>query len=117
MITIIDYGAGNVKSVQNMLKKIGVKSILTNSITEIENAQPLVSNCVEQIDLLDFLSRKFPQSSAMVPFSRDRDDRAPLAPGYGTIYEFFLPCGQGHDREQLQKILGCEHTFNFSVII
>lgn len=42
MITIIDYGAGNVKSVQNMLKKIGVDSILTNTIEEIENATKLI---------------------------------------------------------------------------
>ena len=50
MITIIDYGAGNVKSVQNMLKKIGVKSILTNSITEIENATKLILPGVGSFD-------------------------------------------------------------------
>lgn len=42
MITIIDYGAGNVKSVQNMLKKIGIESISTHSIKEIENATKLI---------------------------------------------------------------------------
>ena len=42
MITIIDYGAGNVKSVQNMLKKIGVQSILTKDISEIEKASKLI---------------------------------------------------------------------------
>jgi len=42
MITIIDYGAGNVKSVQNMLKKIGVESTLTKEISVIEEATKFI---------------------------------------------------------------------------
>lgn len=38
MITIIDYGMGNLGSVQNMLNRIGVQSQITNSITDIEKA-------------------------------------------------------------------------------
>jgi glutamine amidotransferase len=68
MITIIDYGAGNVKSVQNMLKKIGVESILTKSINEIETASKLILPGVGHFDygmqqlqksgLIDTLNKK-----------------------------------------------------------
>ncbi len=42
MITIIDYGMGNLGSVQNMLNRIGVQSQVTNSITAIEKADKLL---------------------------------------------------------------------------
>jgi glutamine amidotransferase len=32
MITIIDYGMGNLGSISNLLSKIGVKSIITSEI-------------------------------------------------------------------------------------
>lgn len=42
MLTIIDYKAGNVRSIQNMLKKIGYKSIISDKIEDIENADKLI---------------------------------------------------------------------------
>ena len=42
MLTIIDYKAGNVRSIQNMLKKIGVKSIISNKQEDIEKADRLI---------------------------------------------------------------------------
>lgn len=42
MITIINYGMGNLGSVQNMLKRIGVKSIITSDINEIEKAEKIL---------------------------------------------------------------------------
>lgn len=42
MITIIDYGMGNLGSVKNMLNRIGVQSQITNSITAIEKADKLL---------------------------------------------------------------------------
>ena len=50
MITIIDYGVGNVKSIQNMLKKIGVSSILTNNPSYIEKASKLILPGVGHFD-------------------------------------------------------------------
>ena len=50
MITIIDYGAGNIKSIQNMLKKIGIKSVLTKETNEIENATKLILPGVGHFD-------------------------------------------------------------------
>lgn len=37
-IAIIDYGAGNIKSIQFALKRLGYEGILTNDATEIRNA-------------------------------------------------------------------------------
>jgi len=68
MITIINYGAGNIKSIQNMLKKIGVESIISNNISEIEQAKKLILPGVGHFDfgmqqlrksgLIEVLSKK-----------------------------------------------------------
>jgi len=50
MITIIDYGAGNIKSIQNMLKKIGVASIISNKAEEISVAEKLILPGVGHFD-------------------------------------------------------------------
>ena len=42
MLTIIDYKAGNVRSIQNMLKKIGVKSIISDKTEDIADADRLI---------------------------------------------------------------------------
>ncbi|MCT7587573.1 imidazole glycerol phosphate synthase subunit HisH [Aliarcobacter butzleri] len=38
MIAILDYGIGNLKSIYNMFKKVGVESIITSDIETIKNA-------------------------------------------------------------------------------
>lgn len=42
MLTIIDYKAGNVRSIQNMLRKIGYKSIISNKVDDIKAADKLI---------------------------------------------------------------------------
>lgn len=42
MITIINYGMGNLGSVQNMLKYIGVPSMITSDIQKIKSAEKLL---------------------------------------------------------------------------
>lgn len=42
MITIIDYGMGNLGSIQNMLKKVGAAAIISSSIDDIEQADKLI---------------------------------------------------------------------------
>lgn len=39
MVAILDYGVGNLKSIYNMFKKIGIDSTITSDIKEIQNAQ------------------------------------------------------------------------------
>jgi imidazole glycerol-phosphate synthase subunit HisH len=50
MIAIIDYGLGNLGSVANMLKKIGVQTTITYSPAEIRNAKGLVLPGVGHFD-------------------------------------------------------------------
>lgn len=38
MIAILDYGVGNLKSIYNMFKKVGIESIITSDIEEIKKA-------------------------------------------------------------------------------
>ena len=42
MIAIIDYDAGNVKSVQNALKKLGFEAEITSDIETIKNADKVI---------------------------------------------------------------------------
>ena len=69
MITILDYGMGNLGSVMNMFKRIGVKSRISSDIKEIEQAEKLLLpgvgafdaamgriNANNFIDVLNFLA-------------------------------------------------------------
>jgi imidazole glycerol-phosphate synthase subunit HisH len=51
MIAIIDYGLGNLGSIQNMLKRIGVSSLITSKIDEIKNADKLILPGVGAFDV------------------------------------------------------------------
>jgi len=42
MIAIIDYVAGNVKSVQNAVEKLGFETIITSDFEEIKNAEKVI---------------------------------------------------------------------------
>ena len=50
MIAIIDYNTGNIGSIQNMLKKIGVQFIVTNDPEEIKRANKLILPGVGSFD-------------------------------------------------------------------
>lgn len=50
MIIIVDYGAGNIKSIQNMLKKIGVKSKMSSDKTELLKSDKLIIPGVGHFD-------------------------------------------------------------------
>ncbi len=67
-ITIVDYGVGNVGSIQNMLKKVGARSVVASSPDEILRATKLILPGVGAFDagmdtlarsgLMDSLNRK-----------------------------------------------------------
>ena len=42
MITIVDYGLGNLGSILNMLKKIGVKAQISGQVQDIEKADKII---------------------------------------------------------------------------
>lgn len=50
MITIIDYGAGNIGSIQNMIRKIGGQAIVTSKEEDIYNAEKLILPGVGSFD-------------------------------------------------------------------
>ena len=50
MIAVIEYGVGNVSSIVNMLYRIGVPSVLTGNIGELENADKLILPGVGSFD-------------------------------------------------------------------
>jgi glutamine amidotransferase len=50
MITIVDYGLGNLGSVFNMLKKLGIASIITSEPSEVVQARKLILPGVGHFD-------------------------------------------------------------------
>ena len=50
MIVIINYGLGNLVSIQNMLKKIGVRSVITSDIATSKEASKLILPGVGSFD-------------------------------------------------------------------
>lgn len=50
MIAIVDYGLGNLKSIKNMLGRIGVKAIITNDFDVISKAEKLILPGVGSFD-------------------------------------------------------------------
>lgn len=68
MITVIDYGMGNLGSIRNMLKKIGVESEITADPARVAAATKLVLPGVGAFDSgMDNLER-----SGLVPFLNER---------------------------------------------
>ena len=68
MITIIDYKTGNLGSIQNMLKKIRIESLITSDADEIAKATKLIipgvgafdqgMNNLIELGLVDILNKK-----------------------------------------------------------
>lgn len=50
MIVIVDYGMGNLGSIQNMLKRVGADALISSDISEIENADKLILPGVGSFD-------------------------------------------------------------------
>lgn len=57
MVTIVDYGVGNLLSIQNMLKKGGVNSVVSGRLEDIVSATKLLlpgmgafDNCMEKLN-------------------------------------------------------------------
>ena len=50
MLTIIDYGIGNLTSIKNMLKRIGVDSVISHKLDDIESADKLILPGVGSFD-------------------------------------------------------------------
>ena len=69
MINIIDYGLGNLASIKNMFKHIGVKNVkITSDKSDLENAEKIILPGVgafdngmqhlKKYDLIDVLNKK-----------------------------------------------------------
>lgn len=68
MITILDYGMGNLGSIKNMFRKIGVETIISSNIDDINNAKKIILpgvgafdtaiSKINQLGIIDVLNKK-----------------------------------------------------------
>lgn len=63
MIGIIDYGAGNIRSVGNALERLGVRYFVSNKVNELEKAEKLIlpgvgeaRNAMESLDRVGLIN-------------------------------------------------------------
>lgn len=63
MIAILDYGVGNLKSIHNMFKKVGVESVITSDSHVIQQAEKYLlpgvgafDHCITRLKSADFFS-------------------------------------------------------------
>lgn len=76
MITIIDYGAGNIKSIRNMLKRIGVPSTITADKQVVQHAEKII---LPGVGHFDYGMRQLNQSGLIeVLNQRVLDEKTPL---------------------------------------
>ncbi len=59
MVVIVDYGIGNVGSIRNMLKKIGVEAVITSKVDDIKHAEKIILPGVGAFDNAMANLRKF----------------------------------------------------------
>lgn len=76
MITIVDYGMGNLGSILNMLKKIGVQATISSSHDEILNAGKLILPGVGAFDAA--MTRIQDAGLSMILDKRAMVDRIPI---------------------------------------
>jgi imidazole glycerol-phosphate synthase subunit HisH len=63
MVAILNYNIGNITSILNMLKRIGIESLITNDIKEIRNASHVIlpgigsfDHCMKELKKAPFYS-------------------------------------------------------------
>ena len=62
MVTIVDYGVGNLASIQNMLKRIGVESVISATEKELMDASKLI---LPGVGAFDTCAEKLKQSGLL----------------------------------------------------
>lgn len=76
MLTIIDYGTGNLFSIHNMLKYLGISSMISGDPRDIEKAEKLI---LPGVGHFDFGMRQLVHKN-LIPILRERveDEKIPL---------------------------------------
>ncbi|HTJ53436.1 MAG TPA: imidazole glycerol phosphate synthase subunit HisH [Cyclobacteriaceae bacterium] len=75
-MTIIDYGVGNLGSIKNMLKKIGVESLISSDVHDVEKADKLI---LPGVGAFDTCAEKL-STSGLLPalIKRVQEDKVPV---------------------------------------
>ncbi len=80
MISIVNYGVGNLASVQNILKKVGIESALASDTASIENATKII---LPGIGAFDHCMQRFNGSGLRnLVEKRVKVDKIPLCLGF-----------------------------------
>jgi len=58
MITIIDYGMGNLRSIENAFKRLGARVKITDKPKDIEKAREFIDNIFKYLKTFFNLKRK-----------------------------------------------------------
>ena len=110
MITIIDYGVGNIGSISNMLKKIGEPSVITSNPEELKTAEKIILCGVGAFDD----GMKNLEEKGLIPVLKDKvlNGKIPIL-GICLGMQLFTEHSEEGQLPGLGFVKGGAHKFNF----
>jgi len=113
MITIIDYGVGNIGSIANMLKKVGSNSVITSNPEQIKEAEKIILCGIGAFD--DGMSKLESMNIIDVLKEKVLEDKTPIL-GVCLGMQLFTKGSEEGSKEGLGFIDAYTKRFDFSGI-
>ena len=113
MVTIIDYGVGNIGSIANMLKKVGSDSIITSDPGEIRKAEKIVLCGIGAFD--DGMTKLENMNIVDVLKQKVLEDKTPIL-GVCLGMQLFTKGSEEGNKEGLGFVDAYTRRFDFSAI-
>ncbi len=107
MITIVDYGLGNLGSIKNMLKHIGVDGVISSSLKEIEQANKLI---LPGVGAFDSAMNKINESGIRKVLDKKCNEGVPIL-GICLGMQLLLDSSEEGDQDGLGWIPGTVKKF------
>jgi imidazole glycerol-phosphate synthase subunit HisH len=111
MVTIIDYGVGNIGSIANMLKKVGSDSIITSDPEEIKKAQKIILCGIGAFD--DGITKLENMNIIEVLQKKVLEEKTPIM-GICLGMQLFTKGSEEGSRPGLGFVEACTKRFDFS---
>jgi glutamine amidotransferase len=113
MVTIIDYGVGNIGSIANMLKKVGSDSIITSDPEQIRKAEKIVLCGIGAFD--DGMTKLENMNIVDVLKQKVLEDKTPIL-GVCLGMQLFTKGSEEGNKEGLGFVNAITKRFDFSTI-
>jgi glutamine amidotransferase len=111
LVTIIDYGVGNIGSIANMLKKVGSDSVITSDPVQIRKAEKIVLCGIGSFD--DGMTKLETMNIVDVLKQKVLEDKTPIL-GVCLGMQLFTKASEEGEKEGLGFVDAYTKRFDFS---